>query len=119
MTVSPRSRPPRSSAPLAEALAAAPGAEHVPVAPASDTCPRSGASTPASSFSSVDLPAPLGPTTPTTSPGATVREMPSRIVWAPWAFATSRAVRTAVDGGTGGGLSSRSGGGLLSFRTGR
>src|SRR3954469_12353683 len=43
--------------------------------------------------SRVDLPAPLGPTTPSTSPGATVRETPARIVAAPCALCRSRAIR--------------------------
>src|SRR3954452_9763597 len=42
--------------------------------------------------SSVDLPAPLGPTTPSTSPGATVTETPARIVAAPCAMCRSRAM---------------------------
>ncbi len=38
------------------------------------TVPPSGARAPASAASSVDLPAPLGPTTPVREPGATVSE---------------------------------------------
>ncbi len=38
------------------------------------TAPLSGTSSPARAASSVDLPAPFGPTTPTREPGATVRE---------------------------------------------
>ena len=56
------------------------------------TLPRSGRSSPASSRSSVDLPAPFGPTTPSTSPGATVTETPARIVAAPCALCSSRAI---------------------------
>src|SRR3954454_15081019 len=48
--------------------------------------PASGRSRPASRRRSVDLPAPLGPTTPSTSPGATVRETPARIAAAPCAL---------------------------------
>src|SRR5215207_4989057 len=47
---------------------------------------------PASSRSSVDLPAPLGPTTPRTSPGATVAETPASTVAAPCALYSSRAI---------------------------
>src|SRR5688500_16475337 len=47
---------------------------------------------PASSRSRVDLPAPLGPTTPSTSPGATVTDTPARIVAAPCALCRSRAI---------------------------
>src|SRR5215210_4162296 len=43
--------------------------------------------------SSVDFPAPLGPTTPSTSPGATVTETPARITAAPCALCRSRAIR--------------------------
>src|SRR5215213_9442576 len=46
----------------------------------------------------VDLPAPLGPTTPSTSPSATVREMPARIVAAPCALCRSRAMRVPATG---------------------
>ena len=41
------------------------------------TTPPSGSSSPASSRSSVDFPIPLGPTTPTRSPGAMVSDTPS------------------------------------------
>ena len=58
----------------------------------SRTSPASGVSTPASRRSSVDLPAPLGPTTPSTSPGATVSDTPARIVAAPCALLKSRAI---------------------------
>ena len=60
------------------------------------TSPASGWSTPASSRSSVDLPAPLGPTTPSTSPGATVTDTPARIVAAPCAFWMSRAINVPL-----------------------
>src|SRR5215210_8963206 len=43
--------------------------------------------------SSVDLPAPLGPTTPSTSPGATVTDTPARTVAAPCALCRSCAIR--------------------------
>ena len=59
----------------------------------SRTPPRSGRSSPARRRSSVDFPAPLGPTTPSTSPGATVTETPARIVAAPCALCRSRAIR--------------------------
>src|SRR4051794_23719942 len=48
--------------------------------------------------SSVDLPAPLGPTTPSTSPSATVTETPARIVAAPCALCRSRAMRVPATG---------------------
>src|SRR4051812_48823203 len=48
--------------------------------------------------SRVDLPAPLGPTTPSTSPSATVRETPARIVAAPCALCRSRAIRVPATG---------------------
>src|SRR5690242_15623110 len=48
---------------------------------------------PASRRSSVDFPAPLGPTTPSTSPGATVTDTPARIAAAPCALWMSRAIR--------------------------
>jgi len=44
--------------------------------PPSRTRPRLGASTPAMTLSSVDLPAPLGPMTPTISPRSTSRSTP-------------------------------------------
>ena len=60
------------------------------------TVPLSGATSPASRRSSVDLPAPLAPTTPTTSPGATVRSRCSkRVRWA-WPPARSLATRVAL-----------------------
>ena len=60
------------------------------------TVPASGTSSPASRRSSVDLPAPLAPTTPTTSPGATVRSRCSkRVRWA-WPPARSLATRVAL-----------------------
>ena len=48
-----------------------------PTLPASATCP-------ASIRSSVDLPAPLAPTRPTTSPGATTRSRPAKRARSPW-----------------------------------
>ena len=65
-------------------------------------CRRAASSPPASRRSSVDLPAPLAPTTPTTSPGATVRSRGSkRVRWA-WPPARSLATRVAVTGEPGG-----------------
>ena len=63
-----------------------------------DTRPAIGADSPASSRSSVDLPAPLAPTTPTTSPGATVRFRDSKRVRCPWPPARSFATRVPVTG---------------------
>src|SRR3954451_11890006 len=45
--------------------------------PSSSTRPRSGRSTPTSWRTRVVLPAPFGPSSPNTSPGRTVKEMPS------------------------------------------
>ena len=74
-----------------------PGAGRAPAA-GSPRCRRRGApsrgrarSTPARMRSSVDLPAPLGPTTPTTSPGATVSDTPASTVEAPKLLQRSRA----------------------------
>ena len=61
-------------------------------------CRRPGSSARRARRSSVDLPAPLAPTSPTTSPGATVRSTPEKIVRAPWAAETPRATRVALTG---------------------
>ena len=53
------------------------------VASFSRTAPACGFSSPASTRSSVDLPAPFGPTSATTSPGATASDTPSSSVFAP------------------------------------
>ena len=45
--------------------------------------PASGFSAPAIIFKSVDLPAPLGPTSATLSPRYIVKSMPSYTVWSP------------------------------------
>src|SRR5215468_5000939 len=50
--------------------------------------PRSGASVPARTCISVDLPAPLWPTSPTHSPAATVKSTPSSARTAPKCFST-------------------------------
>src|SRR5438309_2026242 len=56
--------------------------------------PVSGASEPASTLSNVVLPAPLGPTTPTASPGFRSRLTPSSTASAPKRLRTSTAART-------------------------
>src|SRR4029077_10966895 len=53
---------------------------------------------PARACSSVDLPTPLGPTTPIRSPGATTRSMPSRTVSGPRVTVRSLARRGAAAG---------------------
>ena len=61
------------------------------------TCPDISASgVPASAWSSVDFPAPLGPVRPQTSPVATTRSSPSNSVRAPRAAPTFLAVRVAI-----------------------
>src|SRR3954462_15253966 len=50
--------------------------------------PRSGARVPASTFISVDLPAPLWPTSPTHSPASTAKSTPSSARTAPKCFST-------------------------------
>src|SRR5699024_3492950 len=56
--------------------------------------PESAACTPASIFTSVDLPAPLSPTTATTSPAATSRSTWVRAATAPKDLLTPRRVST-------------------------
>ena len=55
------------------------------------TAPRSGRSTPASSRSSVDLPTPLGPTSPARSPSPSTNERPSKSGAPSYAFVRSDA----------------------------
>src|SRR5690606_20761016 len=62
------------------------------------TVPACGWSRPASSLSSVDFPAPLAPTTPRTSPGATVRSSESKRVRWPYPPARPWVTRVAVIG---------------------
>src|SRR5689334_18757758 len=64
--------------------------------------PRSGASAPASTCTSVDLPAPLWPTSPRHSPAATSKSTPSRARTAPKCFSTPRSstMRGATPGVT-------------------
>src|SRR5690606_7939842 len=59
-----------------------------------DTVPANGSTCRASRLSSVDLPAPLAPTTPTTSPGATVRSRSAKRVR--WACPPDRPLATSV-----------------------
>ena len=56
--------------------------------------PLSGASMPASSRRSVDLPAPFGPTSPIRACGGTTRSTPARTTCAPWDFETPVAAST-------------------------
>src|SRR5262245_15770949 len=63
---------------------------------ATATVPASGARNPARMRSSVDLPAPFGPTRPTTSPGATTRSRLSNRRRAPWPAARPRAYRVTL-----------------------
>src|SRR3954469_16234469 len=68
------------------------------------TLPDSAGSSPARVRSSVDLPAPLTPTRPTTSPGATTRSRSENRTRAPCPAARPRATRVALKrtpGGTG------------------
>ena len=67
-----------------------------PSPPARVITPRCGARSPATSRSSVDFPAPFAPTTPITSPGATVRSRPSKRMRWPYPPARSWATRVAV-----------------------
>ena len=60
------------------------------------TVPSSGAVSPASIRSSVDLPAPLTPTRPTTSPGPITRSRPENSTRAPWPAAREVALRVAL-----------------------
>src|SRR5690554_2451671 len=60
------------------------------------TAPACGSSRPASSLRSVDFPAPLAPTTPMTSPGATVRSSESKRVRWPYPPARPWVTRVAV-----------------------
>src|SRR2546423_7792121 len=61
--------------------------------PASSTRPAFGRSEPASTFSSVVLPAPFGPTMPMASPGATRKSTPSSTTSAPKRLRTPTATR--------------------------
>src|SRR4051795_6587487 len=60
------------------------------------TLPDSAGSSPARVRSRVDFPAPLTPTSPTTSPGATTRSRPENSTRAPWPAARPRATRVAL-----------------------
>src|SRR4051794_35054009 len=60
------------------------------------TLPDSAGSSPANVRRSVDLPAPLTPTRPTTSPGATTRSRSENSPRAPWPAARPRATRVAL-----------------------
>ncbi len=62
----------------------------------SRSSPSSGRSSPASRRSREDLPAPLTPTRPITSPGATTRSSPAKSVRSPCPAARSLATRVAV-----------------------
>ena len=62
------------------------------------TLPRSGAAAPASSASSVLLPAPLGPTSPARRPAGSVRDRPSKIVRSPWPARRSDALSKGTSG---------------------
>lgn len=68
----------------------------VAVAGLSRRLPSSGTARPASSRSSVDFPAPLAPTRPTTSPGATTRSSPEKSVRSPCPAARFLATRVAL-----------------------
>ena len=63
------------------------------------TAPRSGSSSPASRRSSVDLPAPFGPTSPMRACGGTTRSTSARTTWAPCDFEIPAA--TSVPDGRG------------------
>ena len=58
--------------------------------------PACGLSSPASTRSSVDLPAPFGPTSATNSPGATLSDTPSSSVFAPTRKEMAEAAMTAA-----------------------
>ncbi len=58
--------------------------------------PPSGVSSPAISRSRVDLPAPLAPTRPMTSPGATTRSSPEKRVRSPWPALRSLTTRVVL-----------------------
>ncbi len=61
----------------------APSSSSAASLPRTATEPRVGRTMLASSFSSVDLPEPFEPMTPSDSPGATVKETPSRATTPP------------------------------------
>jgi len=90
------------SRPLRFALNPTPKLSRQPTLPRTSTWPRSASQMPASVFSSVDLPEPLRPMMPTTSPGQAVKSMPRRAqnscCQRPFAFAaeTIRTSRTNV-----------------------
>src|SRR3712207_4373029 len=62
------------------------------------TLPDSGGSSPANVRSRVDLPAPLTPTSLTTSPGATTRSRSAKRTRAPWPASRPRATSVALTG---------------------
>ena len=62
----------------------------------SETEPCSRGTRPARVRSSVDLPAPLTPTSPTTSPGATTRSRSSKRRRSPWPAVRSLAINVAL-----------------------
>ena len=78
---------PRSPAPARDTRRRAPGGSRL-------TVPESGASSPASTRRSVDLPIPFGPTTPIRLPGVTVSEMRSRTTVSPKDLLIERAAST-------------------------
>src|SRR5207237_9522574 len=63
--------------------------------PSTRTGPGWGRSRPSSRRRSVDLPAPLGPSTPTISPAAISKLAPAHTVSVPWPAASSRATTAA------------------------
>ena len=62
------------------------------------TVPAVGTHAPVSTFTSVDLPAPLGPMIDTNSPSSTQRLTPSRAAKLPYSFRTPRASRAHARG---------------------
>src|SRR5262245_61505853 len=65
-----------------------PGSLPLSIWPAKRTVPPFGACTPVMVFIRVDLPAPLSPTSPTTSPGSTAKVTPRSACTAPKCFST-------------------------------
>src|SRR2546421_7852623 len=70
-------------------------------APLNVTVPASGRVSPVRIDTSVDLPAPLRPTSACDSPGSTVNPTPSRATVAPKRFVTPSAAATGMPGETG------------------
>src|ERR1700722_10176262 len=77
---------------MPQALASA-GDSHLTALPSTLTSPSSGVSTPAKLLSSVDLPAPLCPTSATTRPGLIVRCTSDKACVAPYHFETPLATK--------------------------